>query len=324
MKENFAIAAIVAAVLVGTWFLVNDNNADRVTQVSANRTAAADSKNDGAKVANRREGESKAEGTTKADAKLVSYLQAQWDPIHFKPAIDKATNEQCLACHREILDRKVRPKSPAGVAASGSVAWYQLADTYKGDQTTFHARHLTSSFAKQTMKLKCNFCHRGHDPREEAPGSSKTSGEGMGDFNLRKVVNPSETCLRCHGRFPHEVMDGIDEAWSKARVNFEDEETKNGCLMCHDAEAGGFRTKRHQVNYLKPKAIEKLAKEGSSDSCHGCHGGRAWYRNSYPYPRNSWPDMSEETPDWAKGRPTKSAARDLIGISRNASDGAKK
>ncbi len=318
MKENLGIAVIVAAVLFATWLFVGfDSIGSQPSSLAPSSTAATGPGSDNAQA-----GEAKSAELAKT--KAISYLQAQWDPIHFKPAIDQATNAQCLACHKEILSSKVRPKSPAGVVALDSVAWYQLVDTYKGLQETFHARHLTSKFARQVMDLKCNFCHQGHDPREEAPGSSATTGDGLGDFALRKMVNPSKSCLRCHGRFPHEVMDGVEEAWPKARVNFEDEETKNGCLVCHDAEAGGLRTNRHQVNYLKPKAIEKLAKTGSSDSCHGCHGGRAWYRNSYPYPRNAWPDMPEETPDWAKGRPTKSAARDLIGVSPKAADGATK
>jgi hypothetical protein len=43
--------------------------------------------------------------------------------------------------------------------------------------------------------------------------------------------------------------------------------------------------------------------------CYGCHGGRQWYRISFPYPRHSWAGMPEETPDWAKNRPTESEAR---------------
>ncbi len=56
-------------------------------------------------------------------------------------------------------------------------------------------------------------------------------------------------------------------------------------------------------------AIEARAKKGSSDLCYGCHGGRAWYRISYPYPRHPWKDMPEEMPDWAKTRPTASDPR---------------
>ena len=44
-------------------------------------------------------------------------LRATYDPIHFKPAIENASDEQCLACHREVLDDKVREKSPAGISA---------------------------------------------------------------------------------------------------------------------------------------------------------------------------------------------------------------
>ncbi len=241
------------------------------------------------------------------------YQSAKWDPIHFKPAIDTATDAQCLACHQEILTRKVRPASPAGVRSESTLAWYQTLDTYTGDQETFHARHRDTPFAKRVMRLKCNFCHQGHDLREETPYSSATSARSD-DFTLRKVVNPSKTCLLCHGRFNYEQMDGVDGPWPEVRGDFEFEDAKNGCLTCHEEL---FRTVRHRVNYLNAAAIEEDAKQGTSDSCYGCHGGRAWFLNSYPYPRHPWPgmeDVVEETPDWAKDRPTTSDPRHLVGV----------
>lgn len=236
--------------------------------------------------------------------KKVRYLDAAHDPIHFKPAIDTATNEQCLSCHREILKSDVRKASPAGVKANDVLAWYQTLDTYAGDQETFHARHLNTPFAKKVMNLKCNFCHQGNDLREEAPGSSATTTlADLGDFTLRKLVNPSNSCLLCHGAFPAPNM-GLEGSWHELREGLETEDAPNGCLSCH---ADQFRTVRHQVNYLNAKAIEDLAKSDSSDSCYGCHGGRAWYRISYPYPRHPWIGMDPEVPEWAKDRPTESA-----------------
>jgi hypothetical protein len=79
---------------------------------------------------------------------------------------------------------------------------------------------------------------------------------------------------------------------------------QNNCLICHAA----IRTNRHNVSYLNAERIEELGKV-SSDSCYGCHGGRAWYRISYPYARNAWEGMTPEVPDWAKARPTQSEAR---------------
>lgn len=252
-----------------------------------------------------------------------AYHASQWDPIHFKPEIDKATDAQCLACHSEILSRKVRDAAPAGLKTKDALAWYQTLDTYTGEQQTFHQRHLTSAFARKVMNLKCTFCHQGSDPREEAPGGGVNAPEpgdfplrkmvnpweiAPGDFTLRKMVNPSKTCLRCHGKFPYESM-GLSGPWHTVRKDLEDEVTKNGCLSCHEET---FRTVRHQVNYLKPKEIEKLAKEGTSDVCYGCHGGRAWYNIAYPYPRHPWPgmeDVVEGTPEWAKERPTESDPR---------------
>jgi len=238
---------------------------------------------------------------------ITDHQTAKWHPIHFKPEIDKATNEQCLTCHQEILTRKVRPASPAGLEASSSKAWYQTLDTYAGEQDTFHARHLTSPFAKQVMNLSCTFCHQGHDPREEAPRATATAAPAA--FTLRKTVDPSRTCLLCHGSFPAENM-GLEKApWHKQRENLESADAQNGCLVCH---AEQFRTVRHQVSYLKADAIEASAKDGTSDTCFGCHGGRAWYRTSYPYPRHPWPGMDKTVPDWAKDRPTKSDPRYAI------------
>jgi nitrate/TMAO reductase-like tetraheme cytochrome c subunit len=98
---------------------------------------------------------------------------------------------------------------------------------------------------------------------------------------------------------------GLPGAWHEVRDSMETAETPNGCLSCH---AETFRTVRHKVNYLNADAIERLAKK-SSDTCHGCHGGRSWYRISYPYPRHAWPGMPDDKPDWAAGRQAESDAR---------------
>ena len=246
----------------------------------------------------------------KARAATADYERARWDPIHFKPAIEFATDEACLVCHQEINKAKPRAASPAGVKAEQTLAWYQTLDTYKGKQEDFHWRHLQSPFAKQVMNLSCNFCHQGNDPREESPHVVADQPQSGGKdastpaFTLRKMVNPSETCLRCHGAFPAENM-GLPPSWHETREGLETPETPNGCLTCH---AEQFRTERHKVSYLKATEIEKAAKK-SSDTCFGCHGGRQWYRISYPYPRHPWPNMPEETPDWAKDRPKASDER---------------
>lgn len=222
------------------------------------------------------------------------YQQARWDPIHFKPAIDTATDEQCLACHREILERRVLEASPAGVKASETLAWYQTLDTYQGDQETFHRRHLATDYAKQVMDLRCNTCHQGNDPREETAHSSAT---GQSDLVQRKQVDP-DVCLMCHGKFNYQVM-GVPGEWAEHGELF-----ANNCLTCHAV----IRTTRHRVNFLKPDAIEEAATK-QQDVCYGCHGGRSWYRISYPYPRHGWPGDGGAVPDWAKDRPTSSNPR---------------
>jgi nitrate/TMAO reductase-like tetraheme cytochrome c subunit len=226
------------------------------------------------------------------------YEKSRWDPIHFKPAIENATDEQCLACHKEVLEKSVLPKSPAGVEAAKAKAWYQQVDTYQGEQDTFHRRHLVTPMAKQLMNLKCTTCHQGNDVREEAPTPPTKNAEDA--FNLRKMVNTEQTCLKCHGQFPGASM-GLPPSWDTVKAGF-----NNNCLICHAA----IRTVRHKVNYLNAEAIEK-AGAANGNTCYGCHGGRAWYRISYPYARHAWPGMPAETPAWAKQRPTESEARFL-------------
>ena len=251
----------------------------------------------------------------KKRASTASYEQARWDMLHFSPMIETARDEQCLVCHQEVLEPRVHEQSPAGVQSADVLAWYQTLDTYAGDQQSFHQRHITSDFASDVMNLSCNFCHQGNDPREEAAqtpfeqdrtqlASTGPAGD-MPAFTLRKMINPSDTCLRCHGSFPWEIMEGLSGPWHEIRGDFEFEPTENGCLTCH---ADLFRSVRHQVTYLNAERIEELAQE-SSDVCYGCHGGRAWYRNSYPYPRHAWPDMPEEIPAWASDRATESDPR---------------
>lgn len=248
----------------------------------------------------------------KARLKTLDYQGARYDPIHFKPAIDFAKDEACLVCHAEISTDKPRKTTPAGVPASETLAWYQTLDTYKGDQQTFHWRHLQSPYAKQVMDLSCNFCHQGSDPREQSPHDAPkdASGhpltawpDGAPPFNMRKTTNVAETCLRCHGKFPAENM-GLSGTWDELRKDMETAEEPNGCLTCH----ADIRTNRHHVTYLKADAIETAAKSGS-DVCYGCHGGRQWYRISFPYPRHPWPTMPDEKPDWAAGRPEQSDPR---------------
>lgn len=236
-------------------------------------------------------------GAASAGQDKPPYEAARWDPRHFKPLIDKTVDAECLQCHAEVLAPSVRKQSPAGLRADRSLAWYQTLDTYTGAQDTLHRRHLVSDFAKQVMDLACNTCHQGHDFREEAPGGSATA-QAAG-YTLRKQVDPN-TCLMCHGQFNWQVM-GLPGSWKEHGETF-----GNNCLTCH----AGIRTSRHNVNFLKAKAIEAAGAD-SGDVCYGCHGGRAWYRINFPYPRHAWEGMDKEVPDWAKGRPGQSEPRFL-------------
>ncbi len=236
----------------------------------------------------------------------VDYDRARWAPIHFQPAINDATDEQCLECHREIIDRRPLDQSPAGVKASDTLAWYQTVSTYEGGQDTFHRRHLVGPMATRYMDMKCNTCHQGNDPREETVGSSVSDHQAPVQ---RKTVDPN-ICLMCHGKYPWELMAGLTGPWSESGKAF-----GNNCMACHAV----FRTNRHQVNYLKPVEIEKDGMV-NGDVCYGCHGARAWYRISFPYPRHPWPTMSPEIPDWAKNRPAESEARFLVDINKAAAE----
>jgi len=252
-----------------------------------------------------RMGQESLEALPPAHAGVKDYERARWDPLHFKPAIDSARDEECLACHQEILKNTVRPASKAGVRAENSLAWYQTLDTYEGGQATFHWRHLKSAYSAQVMQMQCITCHQGSNPRDRAvnpPDANNTA------HVLRKNVNP-EICLMCHGKHANEIM-GMDVSWPEIR-----DAMQNDCLICHST----IRTNRHQVNYLKPEAIEKLAMETGGDVCYGCHGGRQWYRLSFPYPRHPWEGMAPETPEWAKDRPAQSEARFLSGIANQLS-----
>lgn len=238
-------------------------------------------------------------GAADQAAPPTDYHQAKWDPVHFKPAIDQAKDDDCLACHAEVLKPSVSAQSPAGVTASEALAWYQTLDTYKGEQDTLHRRHLASDYAKQVMDLKCNTCHQGNDPRDETANSSAN---GDPELTQRKHVDPN-ICLMCHGKHNASVMGIPPGDWREigAAYNF-------NCMICHAA----IRTQRHEVNFLKPKAIEEAAAD-NPDVCFGCHGGRAWYRIPFPYARNPWPGTGDAVPEWAKDRPKKSEARFLNG-----------
>ena len=272
-RIRIIVALAVAVAAVGGWYLTQQNAAPPApAPVAMEPSAPVGGKN---------------------------LLRSTYDPIHFKPAIETAKDEHCLACHREVLDDKVRETSPAGIKASNSKAWYQQLSTYTGEQDTFHRRHLVTGMAKELMNLSCNTCHQGSDPRDEAQGTS-TTGTPQTDngFTLRKTVNVETTCLKCHAPMNTAVM-GLPSPWPESKEMF-----GNSCLTCHAA----IRTNRHQVTYLKAEAIE-AAGQKNADICYGCHGGRSWYRIEYPYPRHPWEGMAPEVPDWAKNRPVVSEAR---------------
>ena len=287
------VLALVIAVVGGfsVHFMSNSNSApaaepSTATTTTTKTTTAAP------------QPEAPATPTVAAAPPITSdYQSARYDPIHFKPAIDKATDADCLKCHQEVLDTNTRDASPAGLKKVSTLAWYQTLDTYDGEQMTFHQRHLTAPFIKKVANMSCTTCHQGNNPRDEVSG---TAADSPTNLTMRKMVDPN-TCLMCHGQFPYQNM-GLPGPWHESGAAFQ-----NNCLLCHAA----IRTTRHKVNFLNAAGIEQ---EGvaNSDSCYGCHGGRAWYRTSFPYPRHAWAGAGATVPDWAKNRPTESDLRFLI------------
>lgn len=249
--------------------------------------------------------------TPKTSASAGAYERAKYDPIHFQPAIAKASNEQCLSCHQEVLKPSTLSTSPAGVKANDVVAWYQQTSTYEGRQETFHRRHMTTDYAQKVMKMQCVTCHTGNNPRDEAPNTSADT-QGW-NLKLRKQVDPEKVCLMCHGTMNWQAM-GLPGPWETSKAAF-----NNNCMSCHST----IRTNRHHVNFLNDKTIEQLGKNtNGGDVCYGCHGGRAWYQSHFPYPRHNWPGMPAQVPDWAKSRLTESEARFLTAIVSSSSASA--
>lgn len=168
---------------------------------------------------------------------------------------------RCRVCHGHLLEHEPRASSPAGLGAAEAGAWYQRLDTYAGAQATFHWRHRKSPYAEKVMRMQCQTCHAGRDPREPALRKD----DPHFPTALRKRVNPT-LCLNCHGRFPDHSA-AFRGSWTQARGEF-----AGNCLVCHQADAA----RRHRSPLLERAAIERLGAR-SGDVCYGCHGGRAWY-----------------------------------------------
>ena len=113
-----------------------------------------------------------------ARAVTADLQRATWDELHRFPQSAAAGDQACLSCHQEVLERRPRAQSPAGLKSSDALAWYQTLDTYAGEQETFHWRHTRSPMAQTVMNLGCSFCHQAHDPREESPHAMRTDARG--------------------------------------------------------------------------------------------------------------------------------------------------
>lgn len=167
---------------------------------------------------------------------------------------------RCRVCHGQLLVAP-RAESPAGLASDDAMAAYQRLTTYAGGQENFHWRHRDSPYARQMMRIQCQDCHPGRDPRQPALARDDPRHPRM----LRKQVDPV-LCVNCHGRFP-DHRTAFAGNWMQARAAF-----AGNCLVCHAADAG----RRHASTLLAGAEIERQG-AASGDVCYGCHGGRAWY-----------------------------------------------
>ena len=60
-----------------------------------------------------------------AAPKKPDYMRAVYSPLHFRPASETATNEQCIECHQEVLTDKLRAifaRGPQGRLGQGLVS----------------------------------------------------------------------------------------------------------------------------------------------------------------------------------------------------------
>jgi hypothetical protein len=186
-----------------------------------------------------------------------------WERSHFPPGED-SLDGRCLGCHADVLEQAPRRAMPAGALPEGLLPPYQRLATYDGGQASFHWRHRRSSYAQSVMRMRCQSCHRGRDPR--LPEVHRHEREFP--VALRKRVHPN-LCVNCHGRFPDHRA-AFDGDWPAVRQRFD-----GNCLVCHEGDSA----RRHHNPLLDREAVEAQARD-SGDVCYGCHGGRAWYRVS--------------------------------------------
>jgi hypothetical protein len=185
-------------------------------------------------------------------------LRASYSPLHFKPAIDTATDAQCLACHKEVLEDKPRVASPAGVRAADSIAWYQRTSTYSGEQDSFPSPAPGDADGAGLDEPALHHLPSGPGP---ARGSAGLLGDGdapdrspaspCASRSIRKPPASSATASfrprrswACPARGPRSRTCSRTTAW-----------------RCHAA----IRTNRHQVSYLNADAIEAAAREGTAN-----------------------------------------------------------
>src|SRR5574343_1226112 len=79
---------------------------------------------------------------------VTGAILASHHPLHARPAVETASDAQCLACHASVLEARPRAVSPAGIPASSRRAAYQETPTYQGEQESFHRRHLVTPLAR--------------------------------------------------------------------------------------------------------------------------------------------------------------------------------
>jgi len=226
----------------------------------------------------------------------------------------------CLACHQH------RPYEPSSVQQSDRE---HLNPNYKPDPAATYAPETFPESARNFAKadygpnlgnLAAKFQHEPdkgqkwlsnwiHNPEKYHPKSLmpnlQLAFQDAADIAAWLISVPGDwpVSVEVSSVQDKPVAGALDELVklyvSKGGYKSKDNKTSTVTL----SEVDGFVEKLSvddQLYFLGEKTIGRLG-------CFGCHGGRSWYRISYPYPRHAWPLMDAETvPDWATDRPTES------------------
>ena len=115
------------------------------------------------------------------------------------------------------------------------------------------------------------------------------------------MVNPSETCLRCHGAMPARGDHGSARALARDPLRTSNSPRSAQRVPELPRRHLPHRTASGELPATRPN-IEEIGRWGSAPTAATAATAAApGTAISYPYPRHAWPDMDEEVPEWALG-----------------------